>query len=283
MIDDYDASLSMAGSGEPVVLVPGMDGTGLLFYRQVPLLARSHQVVTYALRNTAATMDVLVADLAGVVETVAPIERRAIIVGESFGGALALSFALANPDRVSRLVILNSFPYFAPQLRLRLALAGLSALPWGAMGLVRRLTAFRMHSPHTHRQEIQRFMQLTARASRAGYINRLKLLMEYDLRDRLHELRPPTLFLAADCDHLVPSVAQARYMSARVPGSVLRVLEGHGHICLIAPDIDLEAVLNAWCADRDAVTPDTSAGTDQSRPEGPRRFPPNRSGRLGAS
>ena len=244
MIDQYDPSLSIVGTGQPVILVPGMDGTGLLFYRQVPLLARSYRVATYALRDTAATMDVLVSDLARIVDTVAPTERRAIIVGESFGGALALSFALAKPEQVSRLVILNSFPYFAPQRRLRLAAVGLGALPWGAMGLVRRLTAFRLHSPHTHRQEIDRFMALTARASRGGYINRLKLLMQYDVRHRLHELRAPTLFLAADRDHLVPSVAQARYMAARVPGSMLRVLEGHGHICLIAPDIDLEALLN---------------------------------------
>ena len=244
MIDQYDPSLSIVGTGQPVILVPGMDGTGLLFYRQVPLLARSYRVITYALRDTAATMDVLVSDLARIIDTVAPTERRAIIVGESFGGALALSFALARPEQVSRLVILNSFPYFAPQRRLRLAAVGLGALPWGAMGLVRRLTAFRLHSPHTHRQEIDRFMELTARASRGGYINRLKLLMQYDVRHRLHELRAPTLFLAADRDHLVPSVAQARYMAARVPGSMLRVLEGHGHICLIAPDIDLEALLN---------------------------------------
>lgn len=244
MIDQYDPSLSIVGTGQPVILVPGMDGTGLLFYRQVPLLARSYRVITYALRDTAATMDVLVSDLARIIDTVEPIARRAIIVGESFGGALALSFALARPEQVSRLVILNSFPYFAPQRRLRLAAVGLGALPWGAMGLVRRLTAFRLHSPHTHRQEIDRFMELTARASRGGYINRLKLLMQYDVRHRLHELRAPTLFLAADRDHLVPSVAQARYMVARVPGSMLRVLEGHGHICLIAPDIDLEALLN---------------------------------------
>jgi pimeloyl-ACP methyl ester carboxylesterase len=246
MIDAYDPSLSITGTGDTVVLVPGMDGTGLLFYRQVPLLARSYRVATYALRDTAATMEVLVTDLAQVIDTVAPTERRAVIVGESFGGALALSFALAKPEQVSRLVILNSFPYFAPQLRLRLAAVGLGALPWGTMGLVRRMTAFRLHSSHTHRQEIQRFMELTARASRAGYINRLKLLMQYDVRHRLHELRLPTLFLAADRDHLVPSVAQARYMGARVPGSVVRVLEGHGHICLIAPDIDLEALLNEW-------------------------------------
>jgi pimeloyl-ACP methyl ester carboxylesterase len=246
MADDYDPSLSVVGSGETVVLVPGMDGTGQLFYRQVPLLARSYRVATYALRDRAATMDVLVADLASVIETVAPGDRRAIVVGESFGGALAMAFALARPEQVSGLVILNSFPYFAPQLRLRLAALGLGVLPWGAMGLVRRLTAFRLHSPHTHREEIRRFMELTARASRDGYLGRLQLLMQYDVRDRLSELRLPTLFLAAERDHLVPSVAQARYMAARVPGSVVRVLEGHGHVCLIAPGIDLEQLLKDW-------------------------------------
>lgn len=118
MTDTYDSRLSILGSGEPVVLVSGMDGTGQLFYRQVPLLARSYRVATYALRDRASTMEQLVADLTRVVDTVSPADRRAIVVGESFGGALALSFALARPAQVSALVILNSFPYFAPQISL---------------------------------------------------------------------------------------------------------------------------------------------------------------------
>jgi 3-oxoadipate enol-lactonase len=246
MTDDYDSGLSIQGSGEPVVLVSGMDGTGRLFHRQVPLLARSYRVATYALRDSAPTMEGLVADLARVVDTVSPADRRAIVVGESFGGALALSFAIAKPEQVRALVILNSFPYFAPQIRLHLAMVGLRVLPWGAMGLIRRLTAFRLHSRHTHRHEIRQFMDLTAAARRDGYVNRLRLLTRYDVRHRLHELRAPTLFLAAEHDHLVPSVAQAQYMAARTPGSVVRVLEGHGHICLIAPDIDLAQILHEW-------------------------------------
>jgi len=75
---------------------------------------------------------------------------------------------------------------------------------------------------------------------------RLRAPTWHDVRHLLHELRPSTLFLAAEQDHLVPSVAQARYMAARVPGSVVRVLAGHGHICLIAPDIDLGQILNEW-------------------------------------
>jgi pimeloyl-ACP methyl ester carboxylesterase len=86
MTKTSDPRVSVQGDGGAVVLVPGMDGTGCLFYRQIPLLARSYRVATYALRDTATSMDELVADLARVIEIVAPVERRAIVIGESFGG-----------------------------------------------------------------------------------------------------------------------------------------------------------------------------------------------------
>jgi pimeloyl-ACP methyl ester carboxylesterase len=248
---EYDPRVSIRGTGEGIVLVPGMDGTGELFYRQLPLLEKSYRVATYALRDDAANLETLAADLKRVIEEVAPDKRSAIVMGESFGGAIALTAALTYPQHVSALLILNSFPYFAPQCRLRLALAGLKILPWGAMSLVRYATAFRMHSPHTHRRELKRFIELTAQATREGYINRLGLLRSYDVRARLNEVGCPTLFLAADQDHLVPSLAQARYMADRVPSALVRVLSGHGHICLIAPEIDLCQILAEWRAGTD--------------------------------
>lgn len=242
----YDDRLQISGSGTPLVLVPGLDGTGQLFHRQVGLLARSYRVATYGLRDTAPTMEVLVRDLVKIVDTVAGTSERAIVIGESFGGALSMSFGLAHPDRVRALVIINSFPFFTPQLRLRLAIHGLQLLPWGAMPLARRLTAFRLHSQHTHQREVRKFITLTGSATKHGYLGRLRLLTRYDVRRRLCDLAPPTLFLAAELDHLVPSVEQGRYMAARVPGATLRVLEGHGHICLIAPDVNLSDILDEW-------------------------------------
>jgi pimeloyl-ACP methyl ester carboxylesterase len=114
------------------------------------------------------------------------------------------------------------------------------------MPLVRRLTAYRMHSKHTHRDDVQRFLALTRHSTKAGYIGRLRLLRQFDVRHRLHEIRCSTLFLAAEQDHLVPSVPQARYMATRVSGSAVHVLDGHGHICLIAPAIDLASILAEW-------------------------------------
>jgi 3-oxoadipate enol-lactonase len=229
-----------------MVLVPGMDGTGELFYRQVPLLERSYSVATYALRDDATNMKVLTDDLRRVIEQAAPVEQRAIVMGESFGGAVALSMALQYPKHVLGLVILNSFPYFAPQIRLRLAIAGVSVIPWRAMTLVRYATSFFMHSRHTHRDEVKKFLELTARTTRAGYRNRLRILQTYDVRERLSEIQCPTLFLASERDHLVPSVAQARLMAERISSASVHVLAGHGHICLIAPDIDMRRILGRW-------------------------------------
>jgi pimeloyl-ACP methyl ester carboxylesterase len=255
MVDDYPSRLLIEGTGDAVVLVPGMDGTGLLFHRQRPLLMRSRRVATYALRDSASDMPTLVSDLAGVIETVAPVERRAIVIGESFGGTLAMSLALERPERVAALVVLNSFAHFTPQVRLHLARWGLRALPWGMMPLVRRATAARLHSAHTHADEVRQFMRVTMSATREGYLNRLAILTRYDIRERLHELRMPTLFVASELDHLVPSVTQANFMAARVPGATVRVLDGHGHICLIAPGVDLAQILDEWASNAQTQAP----------------------------
>lgn len=246
MTTPYDPQVALAGDGPGLVLVPGMDGTGRLFYRQVPLLARRYRVATYRLRDDALDMATLVDDLARVARNTFTPGAKFVVVGESFGGALALSFALAYPRLVAALVVLNSFPRFLPQARLRLAIRALRLMPWEAMPLVRRLTAFRLHSRFTHRAEIRRFMELTRETSREGYLARLRILQAYDVRDRLGEIDMPVLFLASERDRLVPAVREARDMARRIPQAMVRVLTGHGHICLIAPNLDLERLLDEW-------------------------------------
>ncbi len=246
--DTYDPGVSVAGAGPPLVCVPGMDGTGKLFYRQAPLLARDYRVATYALRDSASEMKTLIDDLASVIRSISPTNEPAIILGESFGGTLALSLALERPELVRALVIINSFPRFLPQARLGVMIPTLRIFPWKAMTLVRQFTATRLHSRYTHRHEIRRFLRLTTETTRRGYLNRLRILTRYDVRDQLHQITAPTLLLAAEEDHLVPSVEQAQYMAERLPRATSRVLPGHGHICLIAPNIDLGSILDEWQA-----------------------------------
>ena len=234
------------GEGPPLIYIPGLDGTGLLFYRQARLLSPRFRVITFRLRDSARTMDTLVADVVRHLEQLLPDGTPALMVGESFGGALAMSVALAHPERIGAMVILNSFARITPVCKLYAARTAASVVPWGTMRLVRRLTASRLHSSHTHQDEIRQFLLLTRATTREGYLNRLRILTHYDLRDRLQHIHVPTLFLAADEDHLIPSVKQATYMSARLPHATMRVLRGHGHGCFLAPDLDLNIILREW-------------------------------------
>jgi 3-oxoadipate enol-lactonase len=232
-------------------MVPGIDGTGKLFYRQIPGLEKRFTVSATPLRDDAQTLDDLVADLdRHIIETAGP-GARVTLFGESFGGALSLSYALAHPERVDRLVILNSFAHFESAARLWLGYQLLRVTPWSVVGLARRINAPRMHSVRTERDEIRRFHDLMRATTRKGYLARMRMLRSYDVRAQLPAVTAPVLFLAGDRDTLVPSIDQAKLMSALTPSGTMRVLEGHGHSCLIAPDMNLAAILDEWVGDAD--------------------------------
>jgi pimeloyl-ACP methyl ester carboxylesterase len=227
----------------------GLDGTALLFYRQIPTLSRRFRVETFPLRDDpSCTMEELVAELGARLDRLGLDSggERVFLCGESFGGALGLSFALAHPERLRGLVLVNSFPYVRRRVSIRLGPPLLKLIPWGAMPLVRRLTEWRLHSSHTRPDDRREFRRRTRGVARSGYIRRLEILQSYDVRDQLHRINLPTLFLAADQDRLVRSVEEARFMAARVPNATLRILEGFGHVSMIHHDFDLLECITPW-------------------------------------
>ncbi len=240
-----NARFADLSEGDTIVLVPGLDGTALLFYRQIPLLADRFNVVAFPLPDDAtATMESLVDELALLIEEVAP--EGAVLLGESFGGALAMSTALARPELVSGLVIINSFPWLHKRIQLFVGRVLMAAVPWAAMPYIRRGTEARIHSTHTNSEDLAEFHERMLQIGRDGYRRRLTVLRHYDIRQRLAELAVPTLLLAGDQDRLLPSARWARYMATRIPGAQMKVLEGFGHVCLITHDLDLREHVVPW-------------------------------------
>lgn len=237
------------GEGPTIILIPGLDGTALLFYRQVPLLAKRFHVLTFPLPNDSrCTMASLVENLRQAISEVTKLrgEERVMLCGESFGGALSLSFALSHPEMLSGLIVLNSFPVIRKRMQLRIAPPVLKAMPWGAMRLVRRFTESRMHTSHTLPEDLDEFHQRMRWVGREGYIRRLEILQSYNIQDQLAQIRTPTLFLAGECDRLVPSLKEAQFMASRMPQATAVILKGYGHICLINHDFNLLDYVLPW-------------------------------------
>lgn len=203
-------------------------------------------------------MDELVHDLADVVRQTSPSGEPATLVAESFGGALALNFALVHPELAKSLVVLNSFASYHVPWQLQVAIGGLKLLPWEFSRWLQQFSAERLHSASTARADIERAQSLRGASTREGYLNRLRMLAAYDVREQLGRLETPTLFLAGDRDALIPSVQQAHFMAGRAPDASVKVLQGHGHAALLAPEVDIGALLAEWTKSRSHVGGDVA-------------------------
>jgi 3-oxoadipate enol-lactonase len=105
------------GTGDPLVIVPGLGGPHRMFDPQAVAFRTSHRVVRPDLRGNgrsgpldgpiATVLDRQCDDLAALLDTLGI--QKAVLIGVSYGGALALRFALRHPDRLSGLVVSDAF------------------------------------------------------------------------------------------------------------------------------------------------------------------------------
>src|SRR5262245_30452162 len=87
---DKAPDYQVQGEGPLRVTISGLDGTGKLLFKQIDSLAESFRVVTFRLRDTRDfTYDDLTRDVAAIIGDLG--EKRAIVLGESFGGTIALT------------------------------------------------------------------------------------------------------------------------------------------------------------------------------------------------
>ncbi|MBP0464921.1 alpha/beta fold hydrolase [Roseomonas sp. PWR1] len=130
-----------AGEGPPLILLHGLFGAGQNWGAIRKALAPRFRVLAPDLRNHGASphhADMSYAAMAAdVAETMdAAGIPRAAVLGHSMGGKVAMTLALARPDRVERLVVADIAPVrYRPTLRAYVA--AMQALPL-APGLTRK-------------------------------------------------------------------------------------------------------------------------------------------------
>ena len=237
---------SVAGSGPLLIYIAGLDGSGQLFFKQTTELTQRYRVVTFTLREERRfSYDDLADDVAAIIDDIG--DRRATIVGESFGGTVSLWFALRHGDKVERLVIVNSFPRFRGRARIRAAIWLARLLPFPIIWPWRLASnALGLHLDGVAGPDRRRAHEIMRAVKREGYIRRLELIRDFDVRDRIYEIRTPTIFIAGDKDILIPSVKEADSMAGAMPNAATRIIKGAGHACLLGDRVSLARVIEKW-------------------------------------
>lgn len=251
-IRDVSLFVRTMGAGAPIVLMhggPGLDHTTLL---GLAPLARDYQLVFYDHRCNGRssgdpqtmTWDNLTADADALRATFG--FDRWIVLGQSFGGQVALMYALRYPDRVSQLILMDTAAdnrwasEHAPTL---LAKRGYRA---STVAAARRfyagdieprkvgITAMRFVGAYFHHIGIRDLPAMIAGALRmkrrptAHVVGFGTLLKRWNVMDRLREIEIPTLVVAGRDDFLFPPECQA-ILADRLPHATLEIIERAGH------------------------------------------------------
>jgi pimeloyl-ACP methyl ester carboxylesterase len=254
---------------QTLLMIIGLAGSGAMWFRVLPHIARRHRAIVFDNRGTGSsspvrrplTMAGMVGDALAVLDA-AEVET-AHVMGASMGGMIAQHLALEHRDRMRSLVLACTTAggrREPPNLRLTAA-----ALLRPLVGSSRTfaLVAPALYAPRTRTEAGERLsedMRIRA-ADRVGGLTPLMqaaAIASHDTRSRLHELDGlPTLVLHGLDDRLV-SPERGRELAGAIPGARLVEIPGAGH--LLATDAE-QAVASAVLdhLERHAAAPAASA------------------------
>lgn len=249
--------------GPPVVMLPGWGGALYMYRHGFDALARRGcRVIAMDLRGFglsdrpaergAYTLGAYEADVAALLDALAL--PRVTLVGQSMGGGLALRYAIAHPERVSRLALINPTGLialrFLPLLRTlprRMALLlGRRAVPRRLVEFILRYLAYGDASKVTE-QDIDEYWAPT-QLPRYVYAARAAL-GEFDWRPvsdaEAASLSVRTIVVLGKSDRLVPNTDKAarRLANATVhwfPGGHCAHEEQPGPVYRLIGDLALE-------------------------------------------
>jgi len=237
-IGDAELSYEEHGRGPALMLVPGLNGAGSFWARQVPDFARDFRVVVHDHRGTGQSthsrirysVEQMAADVLRLMDRLGI--ASAHLVGHSTGGAIGQVIATDHPDRLRSLVL--SATWAGPDAYFRrLFESRKQTLLDSGIEAYLRLSALVQATPRWV-SENDEFITELHRVAAAGYppveivASRIDAILGHDRRRRLLQIRVPTLVIVARDDMITPSFYSEELASA-IPGAKLVVLDGGGH------------------------------------------------------
>jgi pimeloyl-ACP methyl ester carboxylesterase len=231
-----------------LIYLPGMDGTGELFSHQIGTLGKVVEVHCLTIPgDDLNNWDQLSEQVVALVEAEVKEnpQRQVYLLGESFGGCLAIKAILRSPHLFHRLILSNPASAFQRQPILfwgsHLVMPQIDAIHhWSCANFVPFLAAVHRLTERDRHLLLEAMKSVTQKSS----IWRLSLLRGFDVTDeQFKSIAQPTLLIASGRDRLLPSFSEAERLARLLPDTRVQVLPDSGHACLLETEVDLLEII----------------------------------------
>jgi 3-oxoadipate enol-lactonase len=241
--------MHIGGAGRPLVLFHSLLADRTSFDRIAPALAATHRVVALDLPGfgdsdpVGGGLEAIADRIAAAIEAM-EFADKPILLGNGYGGFIALLVAIRHPDLAERLVLADCGAVFSEPGRA--AFRGMSAgAEKGGLAAIadvamRRLFApdYQADHPTVIAERKERFLAVDPRTFHAA----CAALAALDLREHLASVRVPTLVVVGELDEATPP-PMSKDLAAGLPTAQLVVLPGCAHVPqLQAPELFLSTI-----------------------------------------
>jgi pimeloyl-ACP methyl ester carboxylesterase len=242
----YDDEGPRDGELTPLVLVHGWTANRHRWDHQMTHFAEARRVIRLDLRGHGDSTGGgvrTIAELAG--DVLALLDHlkveRAVLVGHSMGGMIAQTIALDHPERVERLVLVNSIGRMAYSRGRGLLMAASTLVPFKLFVAANIQRAF---APGHPREEIRAHVKASAETPREVVMTLYGAMRAFDVLDRVGEIQAPTLMIHGFHDIQLP-VRQMLRMAKAYPDAVVRIIDA-GHELPVERPAELTTALDRF-------------------------------------
>jgi len=166
-----------------------------------------------------------------------------VIGGHSMGGAIAQTFALKYPERTRGLVLVGTGPRLPVMPQILEWVGDAEKLPRAAE-LIAKLGLGR-GAPQSLKDRLGQELQKTRPDIIHGDFSACD---EFDVSERLGEIKVPALVICGAKDRLVPP-DHARFLADNIAQSRLEILPDIGHFPMLEAPVQFAAIMREWLVD----------------------------------
>ena len=233
-VNDAEIYYEIHGDGDlPLILIHGIGGNLNTFKAQIDYFSDKHKVIAYDVRGHGKSskprgdysFQVFSDDLYAFMQGLKI--NKAIVVGHSMGGGIAATFAIDHPEMVSTLILLSTSTKGDKKAYYQ---------SWPFTHLMFKATmkmlVDQQSDESTTKEEKEAFINSALNTSKYVFNQCLKGISNYDIRDRLAQIKSPTLIITGDKDTMTPST-ESHILNEGIKGSKLLVIPNAKHLIII--------------------------------------------------
>jgi pimeloyl-ACP methyl ester carboxylesterase len=224
------------GEGRDLVLLHSLLADRHAFDPVLPTLAAKHRVTLFNLPGFHGSQPAMLALMDAYLAVIEDgfdefgITKDSVLIGNGFGGTVALAFALAHPERISKLVVSDAAAGFPPEGREAFAVMAQKVAD-GGLGSIAEIAAKRVFSPaylSAHPEKMEERKKVLMGIDPKAFQAACRILQETDLVPLLHHMKVPTIVVCGEFDQATPPALNKQIVE-KVPGAKYVELPGCGH------------------------------------------------------